>query len=116
MNAEIIHRLETSFNEEAGFGGPELRRVAYMMANAFAHNAQLSAGDKPPSEWLRDASAYREGVIGVLMALLTGGPNATKEDIVLMFESAKGRIFSRWVNEQDREGNDWPSPKARKHQ
>jgi hypothetical protein len=50
---ECETRLERSLDADDTFGGPELRRIAYAMATAFAIAGQYSAGrDVPVREWL----------------------------------------------------------------
>jgi Arc-like DNA binding domain len=95
---EVEARLERSFAEESGFGGPEMRRVAYLMAAAFATAGTLSASGKPG--WVRDRDAYRAGLIGVLDALLIGLPDATPHDAALIIEALNGRLLSRLANEE----------------
>jgi hypothetical protein len=52
LSAEVEHRVEQSIRQDDVFGGPELRRVAYTMATAFAVAGQHSAGrDVPFKDW-----------------------------------------------------------------
>lgn len=98
MAQEVEVRLERSFAEEQGFGGPEMRRLAYLMATAFATAGQLRAAGK--AQWIDDPSCYRAGLSGVVDALLIGLPNATAEDMALVIEDLKGRLLSRIAREE----------------
>jgi hypothetical protein len=73
LSAEVELRLEQSIRLDDIFGGPELRRIAYTMATAFALSGQYSAGpDVPPKEWLRGAAAITatRAVVDALMRAL----------------------------------------------
>jgi hypothetical protein len=98
LSDEIERRLERSFAEESGFGGPEMRRVAYLMTSAFATAGQLNAAGK--ADWIKDRDAYRAGLIGVVDALLIGLPEATHHDAALIIEALNGRLLSRLANEE----------------
>ena len=98
QQAELM--IERSFVEEAAFGGPEMRRVALLMATAFATAGQHSAGGAP--DWANDRDAYRAGLIGVVDALLIGLPDATAEDAARIIESLKGRLLTRLVREEQK--------------
>jgi hypothetical protein len=100
ISEEIETRLASSFAEEAGFGGADMRRVAYLMASAFATAGRLSAAGKP--DWINDRDCYRAGLIGVVDALLIGLPDASAEDAALIIESLKGRLLTRLAQEQDK--------------
>ena len=98
MAQEVEVRLERSFSEERGFGGPEMRRLAYLMATAFATAGQLRAAGK--TQWIADQSCFRAGLTGVVDALLIGLPDATAEDMALVIEDLKGRLLSRIAREE----------------
>lgn len=89
QQAELM--IERSFAEERGFGSPEMRRLAYLMATAFAAAGQRDAAGK--SDWIADPYTYSAGVAGVLDALLIGFPNG--EDKALALEALVGRLLSR---------------------
>lgn len=94
---EVEVRLERSFAEEHGFGGPDMRRLAYLMATAFATAGQLRAGSKP--DWISDRDCYRAGLFGAVDALLIGLPGATAEEVAREIEGLKGRLLSRIARE-----------------
>jgi hypothetical protein len=97
QQAELM--IERAFAEERGFGGPEMRQVAYLMGAAFAMAAQRAAVGKP--DWITDPRTYGEGVAGVLDALLIGFPNGDNKALEL--EALVGRLLSRLMREK--EGN-----------
>jgi Arc-like DNA binding domain len=98
VNAEIVQRLERSFAEEQGFGGPEMRRLAYLMIVAFARAGQLRAAGK--TNWIDDRDCYRAGMFGAIDALLIGLPDATAEEVMPEIEGLKGRLLSRIAREE----------------
>lgn len=98
MAQEVEVRLERSFAEEQGFGGPEMRRLAYLMATAFATAGQLRAAGK--TQWIADPSCYRAGLFGVIDALLIGLPDATVEDMAVEIEGLKGKLLTRIAREE----------------
>jgi predicted transcriptional regulator len=96
QQAELM--IERSFAEEDGFGGPEMRRLAYLMTAAFATAGRLRAGGKP--NWIEDSGCYRAGMFGVIDALLIGLPDATAEEIAAEIEGLKGRLLTRIAREE----------------
>lgn len=78
-----------------------MRHVAFLMASAFLHAGGIgSGGKKTAAEWMTDRNAYLSAMVGVVEALLIGLPNATMEDMALMFESLKGRLVFRIANKR----------------
>jgi hypothetical protein len=100
MNAEIVRRLERSFTEEEGFGGAEIRRLAYLMTTAFTRAGRLRAAGKP--DWIDDPDCYRAGMFGVVDALLIGLPDATPEEVAIEIESLKGKLLTRIMMAEQR--------------
>lgn len=96
---EVEARLERSFQEEAGFGGPEMRRLVFLMAAAFATAARARSGGK--DTWLDDPICYRAGMFGVFDALLVGLPGATVEDMTLEIEGLKSKLLTRLAQEKN---------------
>jgi hypothetical protein len=95
---EVEVRLERSFTEEGALGGPDMRRLAYLMISAFATAGRLSAAGK--EHWIDDPMCYRAGLVGVVDALLIGLPDATLEDVAILIESLKGRLLTRIAREE----------------
>ena len=81
LNAEIADRLTRSLDEEHGFGGPELHRIALLMASTFALAGDRHSKHKPASEWLRDEDTYFDAAIAVLAALLQHKPRALSPEL-----------------------------------
>ena len=90
MNAEITSRLEESFTKQDAAGGPELQRIALMMATSFHHAGDLFSKGKPPAEWLRDPECFREAVFGVVNALILVMPNP--EDMVIFANTLPRKV------------------------
>jgi hypothetical protein len=82
---EVEFRIDRSFAEEAGFGGPEMRRQAFLMAASFAVATQ-------GRDWSSDPVAYAEGVAAVLDSLIRGMPAGP--DKALAIEGIVGRLLS----------------------
>jgi hypothetical protein len=97
ISEEIEARLERSFTTEAGFGGPEMTRLAYLMASSFAVAGQRDAAGK--SDWIADPRTYGNGVAAVLDALLIGFPNG--EEKALALKALIGRLLSRIERERE---------------
>lgn len=96
---EVEVRLERSFAEDEGFGGPEMRQLAYLMTASFAVAGQRGAADKP--DWITDPYNYSAGVAGVLDALLIGFPKG--EGKALAIEHVVGRLLTRLKQEKERD-------------
>ena len=92
MNAEITHRLEESLAEQDALGGPDLQRIALMMATSFHHAGDMLSKGKPPAEWLRDPECYREAAFAVMNALILSMPN-TDKDIKILVDTLPSKIF-----------------------
>ena len=101
ISEEIEHRLEDSFHCDQWFSSPELRRIVFLMTDSFVLAGEQWAGEAPKGAWVKDRGVYRHAAVAAVEALLLGMPNASKEDIVILFEAVKGRILSRWANEQE---------------
>jgi hypothetical protein len=94
---EIEQRLEDTFRQDELFGGPELRRVAYAMATAFALAGKYSAGpDVPAKDWLRDPTTCTTAVAGVVDVLIRTLP-FDADALRLLNEAITGRLGSRWA-------------------
>jgi Arc-like DNA binding domain len=95
ISEEIETRLERSFVEETAFGGPEMRRMAYLMGSAFAVAGQHSAAGEP--DWLDEPAHYAAAGAGVIDALLIG-----RADEPLLIEGWLSRLLTRkaWLKEQ----------------
>jgi hypothetical protein len=91
ISEEIETRLVSSFAEEVGFGGPEMRQMAYLMASSFA----VAAG---PNARITDPIAYSNGAAGVLRALLVRFPDG--EDRALAVEALASRLLSLLAQEK----------------
>jgi|RhiMetdeSRZDD1v2_1073273.scaffolds.fasta_scaffold1991056_2 hypothetical protein len=99
QSQEAELRIEQSFSRDDAFGGAELREIAILMAASFSHAGKMSAGGKPPSEWINDPAHYSAAVVGVMKALLIGLPNSTPNDVALLFDSLRGRIAGAYINQ-----------------
>jgi hypothetical protein len=98
---EVEHRLDRSFVDDGGFGSLELKRFAVLMAVAFDTAGSLHAPQGAQiQEWIRNPDCYRAAMFGVIEALLIGMPEATPDDVILQFESLKGRLMSRFLNQR----------------
>jgi hypothetical protein len=80
MNAEIVARLERSFEEEERFGGSAMSPIVSMLAGAFKRGGELGkhARQHPEwttSEWLADPICYRAAAYAVADALNLPGPD-----------------------------------------
>jgi TraY domain len=64
---EVEFRLERSFVQENALGGPEMMRLAFQMAAAFAVETQ-------GEDWAADLAAYARGTTAVIRALIRGVP------------------------------------------
>lgn len=95
---EVEARLEASFAEERGFGGPEMRQLAYLMTSAFQVASQRDATDK---NWVTNPYSYGAGVAGVLDALLIGFPNG--EEKARVIEYVIGRLLTRLEHEKEQD-------------
>jgi hypothetical protein len=95
---EVEARLERSFHQEAVLGGPEIARVAFLMAARFAIAVD-------GSDWTRDPIAYSNGVAEVLDALLSEFPNGPEKKLAV--HNIVSRILTRLEQEleQDKEAN-----------
>jgi hypothetical protein len=82
LSQEIEARLESSFRQEDVLGGPEMTRVAYLMASSFAGQQD-----------------YANGVIAVLDALLRELPNGP--DKKLAIEGMASRVLTRLEQEKE---------------
>ena len=101
MNSETVRRLERSFTEEAAFGTPATKQVAYLAASAFALAGQFRGANN--EDWIKDPSCYRAGLFAAIDALLSMIPDATAEEVALEIEVLKGRLLTRIVRqEQDK--------------
>lgn len=103
QSQEAEFRMERSFSEEDAFGGPELRRMAIMMAASFGHAGHMHAGQRPAAEWLKDPDAYQAAVIAVVTELLIWMPDAAPERVAMLFEAVKGRVITHFVNRTPRQ-------------
>jgi hypothetical protein len=101
MNAEIVTRLENSFIEVDRFGGPDLMRVTFLMAEAFAHAGELcSEPNTPPAEWVRDHKIYMQAAFSVLQALLANLPDATQDEIFTEWDRVGRRLLSDYLTQR----------------
>lgn len=94
QSQEAELRLERSFDEEDAFGGPELRRIAHLMAIAFANAGSLHAHPRPASEWVHDPDAYVYAAMRVVETLLLQQPGLTIERLALQLEALRGRLLT----------------------
>ena len=71
LTKEAQERVEQSLTLDRRLGGPELRKIAYVMASAFGVAGQLSAGSGVPSqEWLGNPAAVGTAIASVVDALV----------------------------------------------
>ncbi|MGO6702592.1 hypothetical protein [Rhizobium ruizarguesonis] len=101
QEAEV--RLERSFDEEATFGGPDVKRTLYLVAAHFGaagQRAAMAAGrdDWKEDTWVNDPDCYRPAALAAMEALLFAQPNWTAEDVRLQIEALKGRAMSHLAN------------------
>ncbi|MDH6273536.1 hypothetical protein M2311_003626 [Rhizobium leguminosarum] len=101
QEAEV--RLERSFEEEAAFGGPDLKRTLYLVAAHFGtagQRAAMAAGreDWKEDTWVNDPDCYRSAALAAMEALLFAQPSWTAEDVRLQIEALKGRAMSNLAN------------------
>jgi hypothetical protein len=99
LTQEIESLIEKAAEQNEVFGGPELRRVAYAMATAFALSGQRSAGpDVPPREWLHSPTAgitAMAAVVDTLTVLLGLDEQAIRQAINVI----AGRLETRIATE-----------------
>ena len=110
INAEITYRLEQTFIEEAVLDGPDMRRIALLMATSFyqgGHMASVSELEKalPPARWVRERGYYLEAVSAVVEALIAGMPNADDRTKTVLIEMMHMRMLY-WMKKRS------PSPVA----
>jgi hypothetical protein len=72
MNAEMVARLERSFATEEVWGGPEMLRVAELMAGAFYHTGLSASVGREPADWLGDPAVYSDCMRAVERSLSRG--------------------------------------------
>jgi hypothetical protein len=101
LTAEATARLARSFDQDAAYGDPEVRRVTVAMSVAFSLAGQHYADGKPG--WTRNRDAYLAGVRGVVDALLIGIPDVTDEEIWLEIECLKSSLLTRIAQRRLRE-------------
>jgi hypothetical protein len=96
QQAEVM--IERAFTEQAALGGPEMQRMAYLMASAFAVSGRHSAAGKP--DWIDDTGHYGAASAGVIDALLIG-----RTDEALLIEALLSRLLTRreWLKQQQKE-------------
>ena len=83
--------IERALSEEDAFGGPELRRIAILMATAFAMGGRASAPGEEPEQWLKNPAAYANAMGGVLQALMAG---VSPQDAPLVWEAIKSKFLT----------------------
>jgi Arc-like DNA binding domain len=88
---EVEARLERSFHQETALGGPEMARVAFLMAASFA----VAVGD---SRWTDDPLKFGNGVAAVLDALLRGFPQGPEKKLAI--EAIASRVLTRLEQEK----------------
>jgi hypothetical protein len=103
MSDELARLAGLALQWEAALGSPELHRIAILMAATFAHAGKISAGGKPANEWVNDPTAYEAAVVATMKALLIGLPNATSDDVALLFERLRSRVAGEFLNRQSAE-------------
>jgi hypothetical protein len=92
MSTEAQFRLNQSFAEEIAYGGPEMRRIVYLMASAFGHSGAMEAAasghpDWKQADWIKDRDCFRSAMTEVLKALAAIYPGGfTSADLDLMLE------------------------------
>jgi hypothetical protein len=101
INAEIVHRLEQTFIAEFLLDGPEMRRIALLMATSFYQGgtqASYSEFEKalPPARWVRDRELYYSAVSAVVDALIAGMPNTNDRERAVLIDLLRARI-GIWV-------------------
>jgi hypothetical protein len=101
LTQEATARLARSFDQDAAFGDPEMRRVAIAMSVAFQLGGQYYSDGKPG--WTRNRDAYMAGMRGVIDALLTGIPDVTDKEIWLEIECLKSNLLTRIAQRRLRE-------------
>ncbi len=92
LSTEAQFRLESSFSEESALGGPDLRRLAYLMIGAFAHSGtvyarSLGRSDDPRS-WLADRECFRFGMARVIEGLALQFPGGLSKDDLFYIEQS----------------------------
>jgi hypothetical protein len=99
LNKELVARVEQSFTKDdaitEAFGGPDLRKVAMLMASAFAINGGRTAEEKSLDRWTNDPDCYLAGMLGVVGALMMHAPRPLSSLDVAALES---RIRTQFVN------------------
>jgi hypothetical protein len=101
LTQEASARLTRSFDQDAAFGDPEVRRVAIAMAVAFDLAGRYHSDGKPG--WTRDRNAYKAGMFGVIDALLIGMPDATDEEVAVEIAGLKSALLTRIMQRRMRE-------------
>jgi Arc-like DNA binding domain len=95
MNAEVVNRLQGTFDQDARLGGPVMLAMVNLMAGAFLRGGQLGARARghpewTPSEWMNDSLCYRIAVHTVQDALLAVEPKPVDEDRYSRYKAARG--------------------------
>jgi hypothetical protein len=110
LSQEAEMRLERSFSEERGWGGPAIQHMAYLMASTFALAGSRAAhakqhGDWTPEEWIHEPYCYEAAVAAVMDRLLSERPEGLDGRAVV------NRLLTRLANAgiavgADQEGQD----------
>jgi TraY domain len=110
LTQEATARLARSFDQDATYGDPEVRRVAVAMSVAFSLAGQHYSDGRPG--WTKNRDAYLAGMRGVIDALLTGIPDVTDREIWLEIECLKSSLLTRIAQRRLREQEQAEPPAA----
>jgi hypothetical protein len=77
--AEVVDRLERSFDEEERFGGREMLGIVNLVAGHFMHGGQMAARatghpEWTPGDWMADPMCFRIAMQAVVDALQATAP------------------------------------------
>ena len=98
QEAEI--RLERSFSEEDGFGGPEILDMARLMAHAFNLGGKRGALTKghprwTPARWMNDPFCYESAIRSAINVLRASMPESGPDDVRKMLTSFAAENVAR---------------------
>jgi hypothetical protein len=114
LNHEISVRLESSFSQEAAFGGPKLTQLVHVMASRFIMQGRqagetMYGPEVSEDQWLADPYCYNRAMLSVFDGLLARHPKRSREGDAEIVEMIRALMAARWnvesgwkpINEKD---------------
>lgn len=101
ISKEAALRLAMSFSIDETFGGANANLISTAIASAFLRGGNRKSGQEAPDAWIKDPAAFRAAMFTTIEELFRWMPSQSIDDIALEFESIKGAIFTRLLNERD---------------